>query len=241
MEFNVTFLEQPVPGQPCRILDAGVEKVTANVVGVELAPGSPDALRVRVADGHVLIGLVQPNVTIQSGPPTSTPPQQPSAPPKTNKTCMGCLVATGVIIFLIIVCAMMSETDYSSSPESTETDTVTTDTSSSTDVPVPSVEEYQLQLKTWSWSSESEDFVKVEGQVTNLTDEKLENVTAVASFYDSNGEFITSDDALIDYNPILPGQTSPFSVISRYNPAMKKAQIEFKELSGGTLSTKYSK
>jgi len=54
----------------------------------------------------------------------------------------------------------------------------------------------------------------------------------VATFYDANGGFITTSDALIDYNPILPGQTSPFKVMKTENPAMKKASVEFKYLMG---------
>ena len=49
------------------------------------------------------------------------------------------------------------------------------------------------------------------------------------------GGFITSDDALIDYNPILPGQTSPFKAMATENPAMRKASIDFKELMGGSI------
>jgi hypothetical protein len=63
----------------------------------------------------------------------------------------------------------------------------------------------------------------------------LEHVTAVVQFYDKYGNFITSADALIDYNPILPNQISPFKVMATYNPEMKKAGVEFKYLMGGTI------
>jgi hypothetical protein len=35
----------------------------------------------------------------------------------------------------------------------------------------------------------------------------------------------------------MPGQRSPFKVMARYNPQMKKASIRFKQLMGGDLST----
>lgn len=75
----------------------------------------------------------------------------------------------------------------------------------------------------------------LEGQVKNISSQSLQNVTAVASFYDANGGFITTSDALIDYNPILPGQTSPFKVMKTENPAMNKANVEFKYLTGGSI------
>lgn len=76
----------------------------------------------------------------------------------------------------------------------------------------------------------------VEGQVKNISTRPLENVTAVGTWFDKSGEFIKSDEALIDYNPILAGQTSPFKTISTGNPAMARCQVEFKYLLGGTLS-----
>lgn len=80
-------------------------------------------------------------------------------------------------------------------------------------------------------------FVYIEGQVRNITNTSLRNVEAVGTWYTAADQFITSDTALIEYNPILPGQTSPFKTIGSYNPAMAKCQIEFKELLGGTIPT----
>jgi hypothetical protein len=64
----------------------------------------------------------------------------------------------------------------------------------------------------------------------------LKNVAVVATWYDKDGNFIKTDDALIDYNPILPGQTSPFKTITSGNPAMSRYTVEFKHLLGGTIS-----
>ena len=92
----------------------------------------------------------------------------------------------------------------------------------------------QLELKGFSWHTEY-GYAILEGQVTNVSSQPLKNVTAVASFYDAKGGFITSSEALIEYNPILPGQTSPFSVGTTENPAMEKAAVDFKDLLGGTI------
>ncbi|MFQ6002153.1 MAG: tetratricopeptide repeat protein [Candidatus Zixiibacteriota bacterium] len=94
--------------------------------------------------------------------------------------------------------------------------------------------EIPLELQTWNWEKEG-DFVVAEGLVKNISEEKLENVVAVFSVYDANGEFITSDNALIEYDPLLPGQTSPFKVMIKYNPAIEKAEIGFKHLSGESI------
>ena len=88
---------------------------------------------------------------------------------------------------------------------------------------------------TWH---EEYDYAIAEGSVKNISDIKLENVEAEVSFNAKDGSFITSADALIEYNPILPGQTSPFKVSVTFNPAMKSASLQFKYLMGGTIPWK---
>lgn len=93
----------------------------------------------------------------------------------------------------------------------------------------------KLELVKSNWYTEY-DYAIFEGQVKNISSLPLENVEAVVSFYDANNAFITSSDALIDFNPILPGQVSPFKVMKTLNPAMKKAGVQFKDLMGGTIA-----
>ncbi len=81
-------------------------------------------------------------------------------------------------------------------------------------------------------------YITVNGQVKNVSEASLEAVDAVVEFYDANGKFVKSDDALIDYDPILPGQTSPFSVISTDNPAIKQYKTSFKYLLDGSIPMK---
>ena len=78
-------------------------------------------------------------------------------------------------------------------------------------------------------------FTRSKDRLGNTTDANLENVTAVVSWFTDDDTFITSDEALISYNPILPEQTSPFEVMTQTNPAMSRFRVEFKTLFGGTL------
>lgn len=78
-------------------------------------------------------------------------------------------------------------------------------------------------------------FVTVSGTVTNATQAPLRSVMAVASHYSSDGTFIRSDSALVEYDPLMPGQTSPYKVMSRYNPMMISCRVEFKLMFGGRL------
>jgi len=98
---------------------------------------------------------------------------------------------------------------------------------------------YDLKVISFSWYTEY-GYAIVEGFVENTSGKTLEQVEAVANFYDANGTPITSGSALIDYEPLLPGQQSPYKVMARYNPAMTKCAVEFKEFWGGTFKTDYS-
>lgn len=80
-------------------------------------------------------------------------------------------------------------------------------------------------------------FHYVEGQVRNASAKPLEHVAAVATWYTKSGEFVSSDSALIDYTPLLPGQTSAFKTMTRSNPEMSRYTVEFKALSGGQIPT----
>ncbi len=97
-----------------------------------------------------------------------------------------------------------------------------------------------LELLSWKWSP-IRRYAVAEGEVKNISGRKLENVQAVATWYDKNNQMITSRSTLIEYKPLLPGQTSPFKVMASFNPAMESAVIEFKHLMGRKIPTYSSK
>lgn len=94
-----------------------------------------------------------------------------------------------------------------------------------------------LQLKSYRCAHEY-GYTTLVGEVVNITPLKLKGVMAVASHYTRAQELITTDDSLIDYQPILPGQTSPFKVMTTYNPAMASCSVNFKLMSGGAIPWK---
>lgn len=150
-------------------------------------------------------------------PAQSQPPNK-----KTSPIAMGCLVFLLIVFGLWVIGSLMSGGSSSKliSPSSTQQ---------------PSVDSGpQLELITYNWHTEH-GYAILEGQVKNISSQSLKSVIALASFYDANSGFIASSDALIDYNPILPGQTSPFKVMKTENPAMEKARVEFKYLMGATI------
>lgn len=111
------------------------------------------------------------------------------------------------------------------------------------DIPVPEPQPtYMLEILSWRWSrSGSGNYVKIEGEVKNICGRSLRSVEALVSFYDNNGTFITSGSSFIEFNPILPGQKSPFSVLERYNPAMARAKttLQFKFFAGELIRARW--
>ena len=97
---------------------------------------------------------------------------------------------------------------------------------------------YKLALISASCTRSSSTFIRCEGFVKNLTSNVLENVEVLINWYDANDIPRSSDEALIDFNPILPGQTSPWSSIGTYNPALTTFRVQFKELLGGSILTR---
>jgi hypothetical protein len=92
-----------------------------------------------------------------------------------------------------------------------------------------------LRLLSSSGERTSDAFLTVHGEVQNNSTEKLDTIWAVVSLYDANGQFISSEDSVIDYTPLMPNQKSPFKVMVRRNPLMETYKIGFKTTLGGEL------
>ncbi|MFC1666336.1 FxLYD domain-containing protein [Candidatus Omnitrophota bacterium] len=83
-----------------------------------------------------------------------------------------------------------------------------------------------LRLKEYKKDS----FEIAEGRVKNVTDTLLKDIIAVVQWYNEKGKPIASDKAAVEFNPILPGQVSPFKVMTPYNPDMQDYSISFETL-----------
>jgi hypothetical protein len=71
--------------------------------------------------------------------------------------------------------------------------------------------------------------------VTNVSGRSLSNVEAVTTFYDGSGNVVKTEDALISYNPIQPGQTSPYKTMGTDNPLIKTERTAFQVMGGEEL------
>lgn len=132
-------------------------------------------------------------------------------------------IVVGVLVFLAFIGSLDKE-----SPTVSTNDFRQAATNSELDKP-------PLELQSWSCDTEH-GYIYLRGEVKNVSPRKIENLTVVGSFYTRSGEFVKSEVALIEYNPILSGQSSSFETIGTANPAITDCKISFKSLLGGSIS-----
>ncbi len=92
-----------------------------------------------------------------------------------------------------------------------------------------------LKLLSMKDINSSDMYFRVIGEVQNTSTEKIDGVFAVVTAYDKSDELVGTEDARIDYSPIMPNQTSPFTVLMRQNPLIDTYKINFRKSFGGTI------
>lgn len=203
-----------------------------------------------IQDAAIVCRYCQRDLTTQSpvAPVTAQPPSPPETPAvpssvstpakkKTSPAAWGCLTVLVLCFLFVGWCVSLMPDTSSSARRSTSSSASTSPPQESgpraTPPPAPTAKLALLSARGY----DEYGYHIVEGQVRNISGESLKSVAVKATWYDKDDQFITSDDALIDYNPILPGQTSPFKTMTRTNPAMSKYSVEFKYLFGGVIAT----
>lgn len=77
-----------------------------------------------------------------------------------------------------------------------------------------------------------------EGFVKNISNEPLESIKVTIIWVDTGGVPRASDWSFVDYDPLLPGQESPWSVFGDYNPELTRYRVQFSAFLGGTILTR---
>ena len=153
---------------------------------------------------------------------------------------MGWVVAVIAVIGLSFISILFLFLKPTAQPVPQSVPITISSAGSATNVPQQSSQNASPLLELVSTVASRQYMIQVEGQVKNISQQSLKSVTVVVSCYDANGAFVTSQNAMIQYNPILPNQVSPFIAYINNNPAIVNYKIEFKELSGGALAAKNS-
>lgn len=80
------------------------------------------------------------------------------------------------------------------------------------------------------------DRIAVAGEVKNIDANVLPDVEAIVYWYDKSGNLITTDTDRIQAQPLLPGRSSTFEIISVYEEGMVDYQLSFRTSSGGDVA-----
>jgi hypothetical protein len=176
------------------------------------------------------LGLAEAKTLVESWP--GPPPGAVAASTKTG--CSTWLIAIVLVLMFVGWCS----SQFNPTPSTGRSSPASTGTPAQRP-PRPAEPVLEILSKRGS-ASAGGGYMVVEGEVKNLTDTPLKSIQVVSSWYDEGGKFITSDSAMIEYDPLMPGQTSPFKTMTRGNPLMKRFSVEFKPIFGPVLRTKDS-
>jgi hypothetical protein len=117
-------------------------------------------------------------------------------------------------------------------PDAASSSTLPDPTEDSSPSSVTSNPPASLALNVFRWKANEYGYVDVEGQLTNTSDRSIRSLQGLIEFYDADGQFITSQFVPITITPLMPGQTSPFKSVAKYNPQMHLAKMRFKTYEG---------
>lgn len=165
--------------------------------------------------------------------PKAVAPPPPSVPAGVSRPIK--LAFGGLAVFFLITWMVGSQTPPASRNASTAPAPKAATSSNSPAAKTPPAEPApQLEvLASKGWTEYG--YHKVEGQVKNVSATAIDNVMVNVTWYANDGTFVKKDNALIDYRPLLPGQTSPFSTITSSNPEMKRFSVEFTTFRGALI------
>lgn len=97
--------------------------------------------------------------------------------------------------------------------------------------------DYRLALLSSSVKLQG-DGATFEGLVQNLTDQPLHGLLAVVTLYGPDNLPITARDALVEKDPLLPGESCSWRVTAKLTPETSRSIVEFRGWHVGSLSTR---
>lgn len=152
------------------------------------------------------------------------------APQKKKTSLFTWIVTIAIVLWAIGYFSSPSITSRSSTPSASSSYSSKSNSYSQPEV------SYSPPLEVLSWKCEKEySYVFVVGEVKNVSSESIKNVMAVGEFRTKDGTLVKAEDSLIDYNPLLPGQTSPFKTGGTDNPTISNCNLSFKTLFGNQI------
>jgi hypothetical protein len=99
----------------------------------------------------------------------------------------------------------------------------------------PSSSGPQLHVLAFSCSNE-DGYAHVRGEVRSLASRPIENLMVIGELRQADGTLIKTAEAMVEYDPLMPGQASPFHALTPHNPLATNCGLAFKTLWGGQIA-----
>jgi hypothetical protein len=92
----------------------------------------------------------------------------------------------------------------------------------------------KLEIQSWNCQNASagSSMMVVVGEVKNVGSAKLDAIQAKGNFYTKDGALIDTGSAILDTNPLMPGQTTTFKAYGPRNSAVSTCSISFTHIFG---------
>jgi hypothetical protein len=87
-----------------------------------------------------------------------------------------------------------------------------------------------IVISSWNCTIESiGNFANVRGELKNASGSPIKSLGIVVSLRTADGTFVSSTNGNTEYDVVLPGQTSPFDILVRFNPAVRKVDLSLEK------------
>lgn len=121
----------------------------------------------------------------------------------------------GGLLILCVICGKMSDS--------------VKNTPTNSDATTPIISEPSLKLLSMNEVASSELYFRVIGEIQNDSNQKIQGLSVIVTTYDKSGQIVGNESGIVDYDPLMPNQISPFTVVIRSNPTINSYKIAFKQ------------
>lgn len=95
-----------------------------------------------------------------------------------------------------------------------------------------------LEVVSWKCEPQGTEWMKFLGEVRNTSTVPMESVKALGLVRDSAG-IVGKDFGFVDYDPLRPGETSPFDVLVKTGGRAGTCEVSFTTLAGELIPTTF--
>lgn len=78
--------------------------------------------------------------------------------------------------------------------------------------------------------------IEVQGEIRNTSSQPIKELILSAVFNGPAGQFVSTSDLQVEFDPVMPGQVSPFDGFGDYNPIVRIVKVTPALMLGASLS-----